>query len=122
MTGEERVNKGIVISGNARVSDSALAAGDHARAVRSGDGDAAVRDALEALAALRSRLNELEAADAEQARIEADALAAEVADGSVDAEIATTRLMRLRTYVGDATALASLVTAVQESVRAITGG
>ncbi|MGW2350590.1 hypothetical protein [Actinacidiphila glaucinigra] len=118
-----RINHGIVIGGDARVSDSALAAGPGAYARKDGADAEALRTALAALAELRRRLDAPEGTQA--AREEADALADDllaVAAGGVDGRRVGERLTRLRTLVGDATALSGLVTAVHESVRAITGG
>lgn len=119
-TGEPRANHGIVIGGNARVGDSALAAGDGAVAHRTGPGSTAADGALAALGELTRRLETWE--DTEAARAEAEALAREVAAGQPDGERVERRLARLRALLGDATALTGLVTAVHASVRAITGG
>jgi hypothetical protein len=115
-----QINHGIVIGGNARVSDSALAAGRGASARRDGADAQALRAALAAIGELRCRLDVLEGTEA--AREEADALTEELAAEDVDGGRVSERLTRLRTLIGDATALTGLVTAVHESVRAITGG
>ncbi|MFE0625465.1 hypothetical protein ACFW3D_00680 [Streptomyces sp. NPDC058864] len=118
-----QINHGIVIGGDARVSDSALAAGRGAYARRDGTEAEALRAALTAIGELRRRLDSLEGTEA--AREEADALADDLragGPGGVDGRRAGERLTRLRALVGDATALTGLVTAVHESVRAITGG
>ncbi|MDX2642918.1 hypothetical protein PV341_04895 [Streptomyces sp. PA03-1a] len=115
-----QVNHGIVIAGYARVSDSALAAGRGSSARKDGTDAEALRAALAAIGELRRRLDALEGAEAagEEAGALADDLTAEEVDGRRVGE----RLTRLRALVGDATALSGLVTAVHESVRAITGG
>ncbi|MEU1615684.1 hypothetical protein ABZ479_00125 [Streptomyces sp. NPDC005722] len=118
-----RINHGIVIGGDARVTGSALAAGHGASAHRGGADAGTLRAALAAIGELRRRLDGLEGADA--AREEADALAADLRaaePGGVDGHRVGERLTRLRALVGDATALTGLVTAVHESVRAVTGG
>ncbi|MET9876001.1 hypothetical protein ABZZ36_15425 [Actinacidiphila glaucinigra] len=121
-----RINHGIVIGGDARVGDSALAAGRGAYARKDGTDGAdaeSLRTALAAIAELRRRLDALEGTQA--AREEADALADDLLAGAaerVDGRRVGERLTRLRALVGDATALTGLVTAVHESVRAIIGG
>ncbi|MGW3242947.1 hypothetical protein [Streptomyces sp. NPDC001070] len=115
-----QINHGIVIGGNAKVSDSALAAGSGASAHRDGTHAQALRAALAAIAELRRRLDALEGTEA--AREEADALTQELTADDVDGGRVGERLTRLRALIGDATALTGLVTAVHESVRAITGG
>ncbi|MFE4174594.1 hypothetical protein ACFRR7_21505 [Streptomyces sp. NPDC056909] len=142
-----QVNEGIVLSGNAQVHGSALAAGRGATATTHNTGaDAAtvsaeaVRAALETIAELKRRLDEPGpgagteagtgvAADVElsvdrrrEARAAADALEEELTAGEVDQERVAGRLERLRTAVGNATALLGLVASAQESIRAITGG
>ncbi|MFE4828786.1 hypothetical protein [Streptomyces sp. NPDC056672] len=142
-----QVNEGIVLSGNAQVHGSALAAGRGATATTHNTGaDAAtvsaeaVRAALETIAELKRRLDEPgpgagteagtgAAADVElsvdrrrEARAAADALEEELTAGEVDQERVAGRLERLRTAVGNATALLGLVASAQESIRAITGG
>ncbi|MEV7678146.1 hypothetical protein AB0O64_06265 [Streptomyces sp. NPDC088341] len=142
-----QVNEGIVLSGNAQVHGSALAAGRGATATTHHTGaDAAtvsaeaVRAALETIAELKRRLDEPApgagteagtdaAADVElsvdrrsEARAAADALEEELTAGEVDQERVAGRLERLRTAVGNATALLGLVASAQESIRAITGG
>ncbi|MFD8965166.1 hypothetical protein ACFV0C_09210 [Streptomyces sp. NPDC059568] len=150
-----QVNEGIVLSGNAQVRDSALAAGRGATATTHNTGaDAAtvsaeaVRAALETIAELKRRLNEpapgagtggastgsagtgtgaaadveLSAERRQEARAAADALEEELAAGEVDQERVAGRLERLRTAVGNATALLGLVASAQESIRAIAGG
>ncbi|MFF3563336.1 hypothetical protein ACFYXS_25135 [Streptomyces sp. NPDC002574] len=119
-TGEPRTNHGIVIGGNARVGDSALAAGAGAVAHRTGATSPATDGALAALDELTRRLEALE--DTEAARAEAEALARDLVAGQTDGERVERRLARLRALIGDATALTGLVTAVHASVRAITGG
>ncbi|MGW6742592.1 hypothetical protein ACWGDX_18040 [Streptomyces sp. NPDC055025] len=142
-----QVNEGIVLSGNAQVHGSALAAGRGATATTHHTGaDAAtvsaeaVRAALETIAELKRRLDEPApgagteadtgaAADVElsvdrrrEARAAAVALEEELTAGEVDQERVAGRLERLRTAVGNATALLGLVASAQESIRAITGG
>ncbi|MYZ40374.1 MULTISPECIES: hypothetical protein [unclassified Streptomyces] len=145
-----QVNEGIVLSGNAQVRNSALAAGRGATATTHNTGaDAAtvsaeaVRAALETIAELKRRLGEpapgagtggtgtgagaaadveLSAERRQEARAAADALEEELAAGEVDQERVAGRLERLRTAVGNATALLGLVASAQESIRAIAGG
>ncbi|MFE1957412.1 hypothetical protein [Streptomyces sp. NPDC059479] len=145
-----QVNEGIVLSGNAQVHGSALAAGRGATATTHNTGaDAAtvsaeaVRAALETIAELKSRLAEpapgagtgsagtgtgaaaeveLSAERRQEARAAADALEEELTAGEVDQERVAGRLERLRTAVGNATALLGLVASAQESIRAIAGG
>ncbi|MFF3753022.1 hypothetical protein ACFYYH_21560 [Streptomyces sp. NPDC002018] len=139
-----QVNEGIVLGGNAQVRDSALAAGRGATATTHHTGAdpaavsaEAVRAALETIAELRRRLDEpdpgadtatgpdmdlLPAERRREARAAAQELEEELASGGeVDQERIAGRLERLRTAVGNATALLGLVAAVQESIRAITG-
>ncbi|GAA2450184.1 hypothetical protein [Streptomyces macrosporus] len=122
-------NEGIVISGNARVSNAAMAAGRGASAVHHSDGAAALETVLAALADLRERLDtgRADAADLTEeerraARAEADVLAEELAADEPRPGRITACLERLRLYVGDAASLVGLVTGIQEGVRAITGG
>lgn len=120
-----QINHGIVIGGDAKVSDSALAAGPGATARkdgRPGTDTEAMRAALAAIGELRRRLDTWEGTEAARAREEAGALAEELTADGVDGGRVGERLHRLRSLVGDATALSGLVTAVHESVRAITGG
>ncbi|MEV7424519.1 MULTISPECIES: hypothetical protein [unclassified Streptomyces] len=126
-----QVNEGIVLSGHAQVSGSALAAGRNASATAhhtvgaASAADAeAVRAALDAVGELRRLLAdaELPAGRRSEAREEADAIEEELAADEVDQDRIVGRLERLRTLVGSATALLGLVASAQESVRAIAGG
>ncbi|GAB2577654.1 hypothetical protein GCM10027168_08270 [Streptomyces capparidis] len=130
--GGPQTNHGIVIGGNARVGDSAMAAGPGAFAQRTGGGEEAAlaaRAALAAVAALRQRLEEMERASddalpAERRRAaleETAALEGELASGEADEEQVTGRLRRLHALAAGTTALTGLLTGVQEAVRAVLG-
>ncbi|RDG38947.1 hypothetical protein [Streptomyces corynorhini] len=126
-----QVNEGIVLSGNARVSGSALAAGRNASATAHHTAGAtgaeaadAVRAALDAVGELRRLLAdaELPPGQRRQARDETDAIRDELSSDDVDPGRIVGRLERLRTLLGSATGLLGLVAEAQESVRAIAGG
>lgn len=127
MTEHAGDNHGISISGNASVSDSALAAGDGASAVHGGGGGA--EEVRRQLAAFRAELarqaagGTLEAEDQgnveESAQAVEDELAADARPGRLRA--LTARLRELSTALVGAGALAQAAGQLEHAVHALTG-
>lgn len=119
-------NHGIIITGQASVSDSALAAGEGASAVHGGGGTGEVRQQLAAFRAELERHTaesalhpEEQGSVAEAAQAVEDELAADARPGRLRA--LTARLRELSTALAGAGALAQAAGQLEHAVHALTG-
>jgi len=128
---QPQVNNGIWMGGSARISDSAMAAGDGATAHYSADSPLPVEALRAVITELRQRLDawertseagRIEPGRLEQAQDEAEAVLSELADDRpVDEGRLMRRLTRLRSHVAGVASLLGLVASAEQSLRAIAG-
>jgi hypothetical protein len=139
VTQQPHTNEGIVVSGNASVTDSALAAGAGASATvhhrhpgaaaQAAEAAQATEAALAAIAELTRRLDRMEQSgdpsltpeQRQSARDEARGIQQDLADDAPTDHVRG-RLARLKSFVAEAAALLGLVASADASLRAITGG